>query len=138
VSNPSTRVLVAMLEDKLVTVPISNTRPDDAGDGVAITTWRINGKFSPTRAALFLDGSAAATITAPTGGAEGPELWGYVQGQWWFVGYLNRGADVFIVDADRGFAQEIDVIGIFERLCVAGTQSAGAVAVKLAPIEQWS
>lgn len=132
------RNLLAMLEDKLLTVAVTAARPDDPADGVSILPWRINNKFSSPRAALFLDGSATATLESPTGGSLGVELWGFVLSKWWLIGYLNRGEDIPITDGDRGFAQQFDVGGVFERLAIAGTPSAGAVTAFLCPIESWS
>lgn len=131
------RSLVALLEGKLVQHNVGVTRPTLAGDGVDVLSWRTNGEYSSPLAAVFLDGDQALTLGPPTGGATGPELWGYRLGQWWRIGYLNDGEDVAIAGNVQGFAQAMNVVGIFERLCVAGTPSVGAVVAKLAPIDSW-
>ena len=132
------RALVALLEDKLVSVAVAAARPAVAGDGVDITSWRTSGQFSGPLAAIFLDGSQAQTINSPTGGASGVELWGYRLSQWWLIGYLNAGTAIPVVGVDQGFAAEVNVIGIFDRLAVAGTPSAGTTTAKLVPMEQWT
>lgn len=131
------RSLVAMLENKLVNVAVSANRPTNAGDGVSILDWRTNGEFSSPIAALFLDGTVAQTISSPTGGNDGVELWGYRLSQWWLIGVLNDGADIVIVGSGQGRALEVDIIGIFEDLAIAGTCSAGSNMAGLAPIQTW-
>lgn len=131
------RSLVALLENKLVQHAISATRPSLANDGVDVLSWRTNGEFSGPLAAVMLGGDQAMTIGPPTGGALGPELWGYRLSQWWVIGYVNDGNDVTIAGAAQGFAQAMNIIGIFERLCIAGTPSVGAAVAKLAPIDSW-
>lgn len=131
------RTLLAMIESQLVTVAVAAARPSLAGDGVDITSWRTNGEFSSRMAALFLDGSAAQTLTSPTGGTKGVELWGYRLSQWWLIGIINNGEDVVIVGTGQGFACEIDVVGIFEKLAIAGTPSTGSCQASLAPIQEW-
>jgi hypothetical protein len=130
--------LVAMLEEKLVQVAVTAARPAIGSDGVDVTSWRINGSFSTPLAALFVDGDRAMTITSPTGGTAGVELWGYRLAQWWLIGILNKGDDIVIAGAAQGYACECDVVGIFESLAIAGTVSAGAAVGKLAPIQTWS
>ena len=132
-----TRSLVALLEEKLVQVAISATRPSSGSDGVDITSWRTGGAFSSPLATVFVDGSQAANVTSPTGGSNGVELWGFRLSQWWLIGYLNNGSAIPVVGDTQGFAQEIDVVGVFDRLAVAGTMSAGSGTAKLVPMEQW-
>lgn len=132
------RSLLAMVAPNLVTVAVTAARPSAAGDGVAVTSWRTNGEFAPRLAAVFLDGSTAQTLASPTGGSEGPELWGYRLSQWWRIGVLNNGADIPIVGASQGFALRVDVVGVFERLHVAATPSAGTCQASLAPIQEWT
>lgn len=134
----SQRTLVAMNESLVVSVAVTATRPTVAGDGVDITGWRANGIFAPPLAALFIDGTIAQTVDAPTGGANGAELWGYRLSQWWRLGYLNDGAAIEIAGGVQGYAQEINILGIFERLAVAGTPSAGTTLAKMAPIDHWT
>lgn len=130
--------LVALNAGKLVTMPVTAARPVAAGDGVDITNWRVTGLFGPPLASVMLGGTLAANVSSPTGGANGVEVWGYVQTAWWLIGYLNNGADVPLAGAGQGFAQEMDVIGIFERLAIAGTPSAGVVTATLVPMASFS
>ena len=130
--------LTRMIEGQLVTTTVTAARPSAASDGVDVTSWRWSnlGAFAPRRAVLFLDGSQAQTLASPTGGSEGPEVWGQVLGQWWRAGVVNNGASVEIAGASQGAALEIVVMGVFERLAIAGTPSAGTCVAKLAPIEE--
>lgn len=132
------RYLLAMIQPQLVTVAVTAARPSAPGDGVAITSWRTNGEFSTRLAAVFLDGSTAQTLASPTGGADGPELWGYRLSQWWRIGVLHNGADIPIVGASQGFTIRVDIVGVFERLHIAGTPSAGTCQASLAPIQEWT
>lgn len=132
------RLLVTLLDNQAVVLPITNARPPDALAGVSIAHWKTNGQFSPPLAALFIDGDAAMTIDSPTGGANGAELWGFRDNVWRICGYLNNGAPVLIAGAGLGFAQEINVVGIFDRLYVCGTESGGSATARLVPMPQWS
>ncbi len=127
-----------MNESLIASVAVSATRPTSALHGVDVMHWRANGVFAPVLACLFLDGTLAATLTSPTDGTSGVELWGYRLSQWWRLGYINDSVDVELAGNLQGFAQQLDVIGVFERLCIAGTVSAGAATAKLAPIDSWS
>lgn len=131
----SLRSMVALLEEKALQVAVVATRPSAAGDGVDISSWRSSGNFSNPVAAVFVDGSQAQTVDSPTGGSSGVELWGYRFSQWWLLGFLNNKTAIPIAGAAQGFAQQVDVIGIFERLAVAGTVSGGAATAKLVPLE---
>lgn len=134
------RNLVTMNANLLVTTQVSATRPSISTDGVDITNWRTTSPYAPPLAALMLVGTAAANVSSPTGGSNGAEVWGYVtaQSEWFLIGYLNSQTAVPIVGSAQGYAQEIDVIGIFDRLAVAGTVSAGTVTAKLAPIDTYT
>lgn len=132
------RLLVTMLAEKAVQMEIEPGRPTAPGDGVSIEPWKTNGQFSAPLAALFVSGTEALELTSPTGGANGVELWGFRDGKWWVCGYVNNGYPVPIAGEDLGFAQEIQIVGIFSRLYVCGTPSAGTATAKLAPLPQWS
>lgn len=112
------------------------TQPINPGDGADITPWRTNNLFSAGIGSVFIVG-AACTITKPTGGVGGVELWGYAMSKWWFAGVLHDGADIPIVGVNQGFMQQLEVLGSFERLCVAGFFSAGAPTVTFVPIEAY-
>lgn len=120
------------------TVAVTSTRPNLASHGVDITSWRDNGRFASALAGIFLEGSAAQTLSSPTGGTRGVELWGYVRERWWLVGAINNGDTVEIAGATQGFVQEMNVIGVFERLAVAATASVGTTTARFFPIDQWS
>lgn len=132
------RLLVTLQENKFVTMEVATTRPAAPGDGMDISGWKTNGQFSSPLAALFLEGTEAADIASPTGGANGVELWGRNDGKWWICGYVNNGAVVPIAGADLGFAQEIQIVGIFDRLYICGTPSAGTATAWIAPLPQWA
>lgn len=127
--------LIILLESVKVTATVSSTRPSAAGDGVDITTWRQAG-WAPTKAALFITGSETASLTSPTGGSDGPELWGYRLEAWHKLGHLNNGSAIEIAGAAQGFATEVNLVGICERLAVAGTASAGTATAKIVPIQE--
>lgn len=132
----ATRNVVSLLEHKLVQTTVMAAAPTLAGDGVAITSWRISGEFSGPYAWVSIYGSAPATITAPAAGGDGVEIYGYRLGMWWLIAELRDGRDTTI-STTKGYAQAVNIIGIFERLAVVGTVSAGTATVKLAPIEAW-
>ncbi len=132
------RTLVALRDASLVVVPISAARPSVAADGVDVTNWRTNNAFSSPFVALFIDGTVAASVASPTGGADGVELWGYQLSQWWRLGVINKGAPIVLAGNLQGYATKINVVGIFERLALAGTPSAGVVSAKFAPIDEWT
>lgn len=135
------RTLVAVNAALLVTqaVPAGGGRPTLNTDGVDLSTWKANSTFAAPSALLVLDGSAAQTLASPTGGASGPELWGYVtsMGLWCLIGYLNNGSSIPIVADAQGWAQRITNVGVFDRLAVAATVSAGTCAAKFMPIDEW-
>lgn len=129
------RALFSLLDSKLVTVTVG-ARPSSATDGVDITSWRTNGTFTGAMAAVFLSGSATATITSPTGGSSGVELWGYRMSKWWLIAELRDGRDISVT-ATTGYAQAVNVIGVYDRLAIAGTVSVGSATAQLGPIEAW-
>src|ERR1051326_7244058 len=131
------RTLVAMNEGRLVTVPVTATRPSLATDGVDVTGWRDNGAFSPPLAGMFISGTVALTLNSPAGGTRGAELYGWRLSKWWLIGYLNDGNAIDVVSADVGYAQEVDILGIFTRLAVVGSVTAGVATAEFAPIDHW-
>ena len=129
------RTLVAQMPERVVQHALTGSRPVSVTDGVDLSSWR-SGPYSPTAAEIYLDGSIAASLTAPTGGTIGVELWGLKLGQWWLLGSINAGAAIPIVSDTLGAAQRVvDVIGGFDRLFVAGTTSAGTVTAQFVPLE---
>jgi hypothetical protein len=131
------RTLVALNEGLIVTTPIATTRPTGAGDGVSITGWLSNGIFSPPLAGMFISGSGVLTLDSPTGGTRGAELYGWRLSKWWLIGYLNDGTAIGIGGAGLGYAQEVNILGIFTRLAVAASVSAGTAQAQFAPIDHW-
>lgn len=135
------RNLNSRRDDKLVQHAMPAARPSVPTDGVDISSWKTNSAYSPAGAMVIVDGSAAATVNSPTGGASGVEIWGYVGGavaQWSRIGYLNDGTGVDIMSNTQSYSQQIAEVGVFDRLCVCGTPSAGACTVQYIPIEMWS
>lgn len=139
----STRTLVAVNDGRWVTTPISSARPALSTDGCDITGWRDNGVFAPPLACMLISGDEAMTLTSPSGGSRGMELYGWRvtsgSGMWWLIGYLNDGQDIAIASAILGYGQEVEILGVFTRLFVAaGGVPGGHVALaQFAPIDHW-
>lgn len=131
------RTLVAMNDGRLVTTPIVTARPAGALAGVDITGWRDNGIFAPPIAGMFVAGSQALVLDSPAGGVRGAELYGWRLSKWWLIGYLNDGVAIDIGGADLGYAQEVNILGIFTRLAVVASVSVGTASVTFAPIDHW-
>ena len=127
--------LFSLLDAKMVTATIA-ARPALATDGVDITTWRTSSTFTGAMAAVFIAGSTTATVTSPSGGSSGVELWGYRMTKWWLIAELRDGRDISVTST-TGYSQAVNVIGVYDRLAVAGTVSAGTATAQLAPIEAW-
>ncbi len=132
---PASRALVTQLTDKLVQHALTGARPGSPTDGVDLATWKLGGAYGPVSVAIYLDGTAAASIAAPAGGTLGVELWGFKLGQWWLIQALNAGAPVPIVSDTLGSTVRLDDVGDFDRLFVAGTTSAGTGAARFVPLE---
>lgn len=131
------RSAVSLLTDRAtVAIPITAARPGAAGDGVDIKTWR-SGSFTSPFAVVLIDGDQAITLSSPTGGAGGPELWGLINGLWKPLTFLNKGASIAIADATHGYAEEVEHVGICTRLHVAATPDVGAPTVIFIPLESW-
>lgn len=130
-----TRSLVAQLTDKLVQHAINGARPAAPTDGADLATWKVGGAYGPSSVAIYLDGTAPATIAAPAGGSLGVELWGFKLGQWWLIGSLNASVAIPVASDTLGSVVQLEGIGGFDRLFVAGTPSAGTVSAQLVPLE---
>lgn len=117
----------------------AGARPVNAGDGADITGWRgAMGGYAPLWFTLFLFATAACNLTSPTGGANGVEVWMYFtdQAKWTLVGYLNKGQPIPIVGANQGYAENLEFVGIGDRLAIAAAASGGQTASGAAePIE---
>lgn len=110
---------------------ISTTRPSDASaHGVDMTALRGVSRYT-----IKIDADAARTITSPTGGSSGVELWGCEQSQWSLIGLLNNGADITIIADTQSWSVTVDLGRSYDRLEVAGTKSAGTVTKQFIPIE---
>ncbi len=129
------RSLVAQLTDRAVSHAINGARPAALTDGVDLATWKTQGAYGFVSALIYFDGTGAATITAPTGGAAGVELWGLKSGQWWLIGSLNAGSSIVIVADTLGNVTQTDSVGGFDRLFVAGTMSSGTGTAQFVPLE---
>lgn len=130
------RNVVSLVEAKVVNTNLMAAAPTLVGDGVDITPWRTTGEFSGAYAMVAVTGDTDTTITAAVGG-QGVEIWGYRLGKWWLISELRDGRDI-TVGPTRGYAQAVNIIGVFERLAVVGTVPLGVATARLAPIELWS
>lgn len=113
-------------------------RPAAAGDGVDISSWhQIYGSYSPQMFTIFVNGSAAATVSSPTGGANGAEVWMYFAdlAKWELIGWLNDKNSITVVGANQGWSQNLQFTGIGDKIAVAGTWSAGTPDVQIEPLE---
>lgn len=126
--------LAAQLAERVVQHPITGARPALPSDGVDLATWR-RGSYTPVSARVYFDGTTAATVTVPTGGTAGVELWGFKLGQWWLIASLHAGAAIPIAADALGATEHIEGIGGFDRLFIAGTLSAGTGVVQFVPLE---
>lgn len=138
------RTLVAVNYGRLVSTTIATARPASSSDGVDITGWRDNGTFAPPLAVMMISGDEAMTLTSPSGGTRGVELYGYSGGtggsnKWWLIGYLNDGLDIVVASAILGYAQEVDILGVFTRLAVvaSGVPGGHTATAQFAPIDHW-
>lgn len=129
------RSLVAQLTDKLVQHDLTGARPVAKTDGVDLSTWKTGGAYGPIAVAIYFDGSESATIASPAGGAIGVELWGLKLGQWWLIDALNHGVAIPIASDTLGSTAQLDGVGGFDRLFVAGSISAGSGAALFVPME---
>ena len=129
---------VAQLTEKVQTHALTGARPSGLTDGVDTSSWRSAG-YGPFSVQIYFDGSAAANVTQPTGGAVGVEVWGLktINGltQWWRVAILNGGNQIPVVSDTLGESELVNAIGSFDRLFVAGTASAGTINALFVPLE---
>lgn len=129
---------IVQLVEKVQGHTLNGARPSGATDGVDTSSWR-SGAYGPFSLQVYFDGTQAANVTQPTGGAVGVELWGLktVNGaaKWWRVAILNGGSQIPIVSAALGESEKVDLVGSFDRLFVAGTGSAGTVTALFVPYE---
>jgi hypothetical protein len=140
----SQRTLVAVNYGRLVTTQIASARPALSTDGVDITGWRDNGTFAPPLAVMMISGDEGMDLTSPSGGTRGVELYGYSGGtggsnKWWLIGYLNDGLDIVLASAVLGYAQEVNVLGVFTRLAVvaSGVPGGHIANAQFAPVDHW-
>jgi hypothetical protein len=129
------RSLVAQLTDRVVQHALTGARPVSATDGVDLSTWKSGGAYGPVSAVIYFDGTAPTAVAAPTGGTLGVELWGFKLGQWWLIDVLNSGVQILIVSDTLGNTEQVEGVGGFDRLFVAGTISAGAGTAQFVPVE---
>lgn len=112
----------------------STTRPTLVAHGVDISTWQHGGYQIPSFV-ITLTPDAARTLTSPTGGGAGPELYTWNGTTWVLIGYLANIATVTDVPA-TGYAEGFTNIALGTRLCVAGTKSGGTMTFSAAPVER--
>lgn len=119
----------------LLVFTLVGARPTLATDGVSIAPWTVSGS-APNVAVLFLDGTVACTVGAPATGLNGVELYGYAAGRakWCWIPFIHNGADVPIFSALQSWCQEVDKLGIYSRLAVAGIATAGVVTATFIPL----
>lgn len=125
--------LASLLSHLATGTAVVGARPAAAGDGVDITAWR-SGSYAPRVAMVLIDGDQALDIAA-LGGSAGVELWGLILAKWKLIGFLHASATIPIVDATHGYAEELDDLGAFTRLAIAGTPSIGAATYGFVPME---
>ncbi len=120
---------------KTAATAIVATRPSVVGDGVSVASF----PYGTSRICIELDGDAAITLSDPTAGTLGVEVWAwdaaFSTGQWFLVGILNNGADILLVGAAQGWAEVLDLGRPYDRLCVSATESTGAATYTIVPLE---
>lgn len=119
---------------RAVTIVVG-ARPTLATDGSPLTGW-IDSGAAPAVAVLFLDGTVACTVGAPATGTNGVELYGYssLRARWCWIPYLHNAADIPIFSAFQSWCGEVDKLGIYSRIAVAGIATAGVVTATLIPL----
>lgn len=119
----------------LLVFTLVGARPTLATDGVSIAPWTVSGS-APNVAVLFLDGTLPCTVGVPVGGFNGVELYGYAaaRAKWCWIPFIHNGADVPIFSALQSFCQEVDKLGVYSRLAVAGIPTAGIVTATFIPL----
>lgn len=116
------------LRTSSATTPIAvGARPTAANQFADISGWRLGG-MAPREAILDFDGDAALTISSPTGGSTGPELWGVVNGNIRLLGSLHANPVVIAGDTE-GYDEETEDAGLATGLYVAGTVTGGNATV---------
>jgi len=129
------RSLVTQLTDKLIGHALTGSRPTSPTDGVDLAAWKTGGAYGPVSVVIYFDGTAPAAIAAPAAGSTGVELWGFSLGLWWLIAVFNAGVAIPIASDSLGSVEQLDDVGGFERLFVAGTVSSGSASVQFAPLE---
>lgn len=135
-------VLTCGFDDALKkTMVLAATRPTTAADGVDITSWRDVDGCAPSVFQLFLDGTAPCIING-LDSANGVELFGYVTvdgvGKWRWIPYVHNGAPIPILSAAIGWLQEMQRLGLYERLSIVGVPTAGVVTATFIPLKRRS
>jgi hypothetical protein len=103
--------------------------PSTGSDGASIETWK-EGRTGPAQAFIRMRPSVNNTVTSP-------KLYGrHADTIWYLIGDLNN-ANTITLTTTVGFAQVIQLPGVFERLAVGGTVSAGTVTVDFNPTESY-
>ena len=123
------------------TIVNAGTTPSAPTDGVDVSKWRAGLAYQNSAIVILLEGDGTArSLTTPTGGAGGAELWTYRKDasgvmKWWLLAYLN-GAVAVPIPAAGGRALDQTSLAIGDRLCVAATNAAGVVTYAFVPVEK--
>lgn len=105
------------------------TPPSSGSSGASIIAspdW-MSSSMGPAAAMVSIVFSTSANMATP-------KLYGYRNSQWFVIGDLNNGS-TFAGTTTIGFAQAVQMVGVFERLAVGATLSAGTATVTFEPIE---
>lgn len=108
--------------------------PSAATDGVDVTKWRPFSGMGYTKCVVTLIGDAAVTVTSGVLYGYGPYGIGgaFV---WSAIGQLNSGASISLT-ATAGYAEDVDLPSIFDRLAVGGTVAGGNAGYTVTPLAE--
>lgn len=120
-----------LLNQNMIATQASSTlaAPTDGSSGVAINAspdW-MTSNMGPMAALVSIVFSTGADLSSA-------KLYGYRNSQWYAIGDINGGV-TFSGTAAIGFAQVVQMVGVFDRLAVGGTLSSGTAIVTFEPIE---
>ena len=98
--------------------------PTGASDGVAVDF----GESSPQLYLLGISGSTTISLTDAS-------IWGYRNGAWSQITPLNNG-DAIALTSTGGRCFMLYALGVFDRLALVGTVSAGTVTAVVTPLQE--
>ena len=108
--------------------------PSTATDGVDITKWRPFSGMGYTKCVVTLLADAAVTVTSATLYGYGPYGIGATN-VWVAIGALNSGSTISLTST-AGWADDIDLPSVFDRLAVGGTVSGGNAGYTVTPLAE--